>query len=70
MLRWGCDGGGEREVGAQLESTVASMVIPVIGLIGGMRYQKEEEQSYSDVDEDREFAHLIGRRLCRWRWEA
>lgn len=68
----GCEGGGEGEVGAELESTVAAMVVAVIGFIGGMRYEKEEEQSYCDVDDDGEFAHLIGRRLwrCRCRWEA
>ena len=36
------------------------MVVPVIGFIGGMRYEKEEEQSYRDVDDDRKFTHLMG----------
>lgn len=44
---------------------MAAMVVPVTGFIGGMRYEKKEEQSYRDVDDDREFTHLMGRRLSR-----
>lgn len=68
MLGCGCRGWGEGEVGAELQSTVAAMVVPVVGFIGGMRYQKEQKQSYCDVDDDRQFAHLICRRRWRWWW--
>lgn len=44
------------------------MVVPVIGFIGGMRYEKEEEQSYRDVDDDREFTHLMGGGLVGGDW--
>lgn len=64
MLSWDCGGGVEREVGSEFKSTMTAVIIPVRGFIGGMRYEKEEEQSYCDVDDDREFAHLIGRRRC------